>query len=178
MQYFISIREDVLSFYGRKSMAIEIKDYVPFMDKYPELKLKPVTAFQNHCVISEFDYVQDLNLSGPNALHGCFYLIVKSGRFGLYMYDSGILFEKASVVLKPVYETIDFLWFRGRSVGVIVKYNGKYGLCFWSYGYLEDEKLLIAPEFDQIEIIVDNSRLRAIKNGVVTYYDFSGHVLK
>ena len=26
----------------------ETKDYVPFMDRYPELKLRPVTEFPDH----------------------------------------------------------------------------------------------------------------------------------
>ena len=84
----------------------ETKDYVPFMDRYPELKLRPVTEFQMHPKISGYDYVQDLKLQGSKAPHGCFYLTVKDAKFGVYMFDSGFFFDTSSIVLQPSTTTV------------------------------------------------------------------------
>jgi hypothetical protein len=156
---------------------MEYEDYVPLMDKYPELKLRPTTEFTDHEKIQSFDYVQDLKLKGDKALHGYFYLIVRDGKYGVYMYDPGLFCRTTSVALKPIYDSIEFISETGQSFGAIVVKSGKYGMVFWTYGPIFNDKFEVPAEYDFLEK-VDNTRFRAIKNNAVTYFDAAGHKLK
>lgn len=156
----------------------ETKDYVPFMDRYPELKLRPVTEFPDHVKVHGCDYIQDLRLRGKKAPSGNFYLVVKNEKFGLYMCDHSWIFsDTTSLALKPEYDSIQILHYSDRSFRAIVCKNGKYGLNFWTYGYFSNDTYVISPEFDSF-VLLDNSRFKAVKDNVVTYFDATGHVLK
>lgn len=48
---------------------------------------------------------------------------------------------------------------------------------FWTYGYFSNDTYVISPEFDSF-VLLDNSRFKAVKDNVVTYFDATGHVLK
>lgn len=156
----------------------EINDYVPFMDRYPELKFRPVTEFPSHVKIHECDYVQDLRLRGKKAPCGNFYFVVKNEKFGLYMYDhSWILSDTTSLALKPEYDSIQILNYGDRSFCAIVCKEGKYGLLFWTYGYFSNDTYAVPTEYDSF-VKLDNSRFKAVKDNMVTYFDATGHVLK
>lgn len=154
-----------------------MNDYIPFMDRYPELKLRPVTEFSGHTKIQKYDYVQDLRLSGEKAPNGLFYLTVKDGKFGLYMYDPGWLMTTTSIALKPIYDSIEFIYYQNRYFGAVVQLNGKYGMIFWGYGVLLNGKETIKCVYDSI-IKVDNGRYQAIKDNQVTYFNSAGQILK
>ena len=158
-------------------MNEQINDYVPFMDKYPELKLRPVTEFPNHPKISNYDYVQDLRLKGKKAPQGYFYFTVKDEKYGIYMFDRGLFDNTTSVVLTPEYERIEVLFYDSRTIGVIVKKNGKYGLFYWTYGFFSNDTTVIRCEYDSFERI-EGGRYKAVKDNTVTYFDASAHVLK
>lgn len=157
-----------------------MNDYIPFMDQYPELRLRPVTEFPNHVQIQKFDYVQDLNsTSRKNYVHthGVFFLIVKNGKFGIYMYDRGWILDTSTIALKPEYESIDFISVKNRSFGVVVKRDGKYGMQFWEYGTIFNDTFTVPTIYDTM-IKVENNRFKATKDGNVTYFDPTGHILK
>lgn len=153
-------------------------DYIPFMDKHPELKLRPVTEFPNHVKIRDCDYVQDLRLRGNNAPHGHFYFVVKNEKYGVYLFDpSWILTDTTSLALKPEYDSIEILHHGSRFFSAIVSKNGKFGLYFWKYGYLFNDTHVVPTEYDSL-VKLDNSRFKAIKDDVVTYFDSTGHIMK
>lgn len=156
----------------------EINDYVPFMDRFPELKLRPVTEFPEHVKICDCDYVQDMRLRGKKAPCGNFYFVVKNEKFGLYLYDhSWILSDTTSLALKPEYDSIQILYYGDRFFSAIVCKEGKYGLYFWTYGYFSNDTYVVPTEYDSF-VKLDNSRFKAVKDNVVTYFDATGHVLK
>lgn len=154
-----------------------MKDYIPFMDKYPELNLRPVTEFPEHSKIRHCDYVQNLNLTGLKAPQGYFYLIVKNAKFGIYMFDRGLLSDTTSLVLPPQYEYIVFVKNRRRSCAVIVRKGGKYGMFFWTYSCFFNDTYVVSAEYDEIKEI-EGGRYRAVKQNQVVYFDSTGHVLK
>ena len=157
-----------------------MNDYTPFMDLYPELELRPVTEFPQHYKIQEFDYVQNLDSTKrkiPAHMHGVFFLIVKDGKFGIYMFDSGWISDKYTIVVKPEYESIDFISVNDRSFGAVIKRDGKYGMLFWTYGFIFNYKYTVPAIYDII-IKVENNRFKATKGGQVTYFDPTGHILK
>lgn len=157
-----------------------IQDYTPFMDLYPESKLCPVTEFPAHLKIQKYDYVQSLlptPLNDTPHKHGMFFLIVKDRKFGIYMFEGGFFSNTCSIALKPEYESIEFISYKGRSFGAVVKKDGKYGIYFWTYGTLSNDTFIVPTIYDSFEKI-DNTRFKGIKDGQVTYYDSTGHVLK
>lgn len=156
----------------------ETIDYVPFMDRYPELKLRPVTEFPDHVKVHGCDYIQDLRLRGKKAPCGNFYLVVKNEKFGLYMCDHSWIFsDTTSLALKPEYDSIQILRYSDRYFRAIVCKNGKYGLYFWTYGFFSNDTYVIPTDYDSF-VLLDNSRFKAVKDNVVTYFDATGHVLK
>lgn len=158
----------------------ETNDYAPFMDRFPELKLRPVTEFPEHSKIRGFDYVQSLKpvaLKDVTNRHGYFHLIVKDGKFGIYMFKPGWLWNTTSVALTPKYDSIDFIFYKDESFGVIVKRDGKYGMYFWTYDSFINTTHAVKAEYDSL-VKLDNSRFKAVKDNVVTYFDATGHVLK
>lgn len=158
-------------------MPNDIQDYTPYMDRYPELKLRPVTEFPGHELIQKYDYVQDLRLTGKSAPNGVFYIIVRDGKMGLYLYSSGLIWDTTTIALKPVYESIEFMYYQGKSFGVIIKSKGKYGMIFWSYGIPFNHQEIIDAVYDTIEK-QDNGRYRAVNGGQVTYFNSVGQILK
>lgn len=113
-------------------MENNLKDYTPFMDKYPELKLRPTSEFPLHTRIAKCDYVQNLILTGDKAPHGSFYLIVENGVFGVYMVDCGFFSDTTMIALKPKYESIDIYYNKDRHFRAVVKKRWK----IW-YGNLD-----------------------------------------
>lgn len=154
-----------------------VHDYTPLMDKYPELHLRPVSEFPDHLKIVDFDYVQNHSYRGEKALNGYFYLIVKDGKYGVYMCDFGFFGNTTSVAVKPEYEMISFIYFNERSFGIIIKKNGKYGMHFWEYGIIFNNERHVDPMYDSMEKI-ENNRFRAIKDNHVTYFDMTGKILR
>lgn len=158
-------------------MEDEIKDYVPIMDKYPELKLRPTTEFSSHSRIAGYDYVQNLVLTGDKAPHGYFYLIVQNGLFGVYMVDYGFFSDTTTIAIKPKYDWIDIYYSKERHFRAVVKKDGKYGMILWTYGHMSNDKYEVPTIYDSIER-VDVGRFKAIKNNEIVYFDFAGKVLK
>ena len=156
-----------------------MNDYVPFMDLYPELNLVPTTSVNINIsnFQSRFDYVQDLNRKGKNGIKEVFHLLVKDGKFGLLLHSPGVFSDTDSVALPAIYDSIQFLYKKGKSFGAIVKQNNKYGLFFWEYGILANSKYSVPTEYDSMECM-DNKRIKGIKDNNVTYFDETGHVLK
>ena len=157
-----------------------MEDYTPFMDRFPELKLRPVTEFPEHHKIQGFDYIQSLKpvaLNDVKNRHGNFYLIVKNGKFGIYMFKPGWLWSTTSVALQPAYESIDFIFYKDESFGVIVKREDKYGMFFWIYDTFINKTHVVKAEYDSL-VKVDKTRFKAVKDNVVTYFDATGHKLK
>lgn len=154
----------------------KINDYIPFMDLHPELNLKPTSDFPQIEGISKFDYIQDLNLRENNSTQGCFYLIIKDGKYGIFMYDPGFFFDAYAIALKPVYEEIYIYQHEGRHFRAIVKKEGKYGIVFWTYGFFNKLEE-VEPVYDAIERI-NESRFKAIKDNNVFYLDSTGKMLK
>ena len=155
----------------------ETIDYVPFMDRYPELKLRPVTEFQMHPKISGYDYVQDLKLQGSKAPHGCFYLTVKDAKFGVYMFDSGFFFDTSSIVLRPQYDSIEIVSHQNRSCVAIICKEGMYGMYFWTYGSFFNDTFTVPTEYNELHR-ESATRYKAVKGNQVVYLDATGHVLK
>lgn len=153
-----------------------MEDYIPFMDLHPELKLIPTTSVQVNIggFKNKFDYVQDFNRNGGKEK---FHLLVKDFKFGLMLHSSGFFSNTDYIALPAVYESIDFLYKREKSFGAIVKQSGKYGLFFWKYGAIRNEKFAVPIEYDSM-VALDNKRIKAIKNDKVVYFDETGHVLK
>lgn len=159
-------------------MADNINDYVPFMDKYPELKLRPTSEFPGHGCIQKYDYVQNLNLRDQDIPGGCFYLIVQDGLFGLLMFDRGIFWDSETIAMYPVYENIEIYYLSGRSFRAIVKKDGKYGFVLWSYNEFCFNDVYETPiVYDSITKINDK-RFKAIADGNVVYFDMTGKVLR
>lgn len=157
-----------------------MNDYTPFMDQYPELKLRPVTEFPGHTKIQKYDYVQSLNptsMKDSVHTHGVFFLIVKDGKFGIYMFDRGWIKNTSTIALKPEFDSIDFISVKDRSFGAIIKRKGKYGMLFWTYGTIINDKFTVPTIYDTM-IKVENNRFKATKDGIVTYFDPTGHILK
>lgn len=154
-----------------------MNDYTPFMDQYPELKLRPVTEFPGHPKIQDLDYVQNLRLVGSNAPNGFFYIIVKDGKMGLYMYDLGFFSATTSIALKPIHDSIEFIYHKERSFGAIIQTNGKYGMIFWKYGFLINDKEKIKCVYDSI-VKVGDGRYKATKDNQVVYFNSVGQMLK
>lgn len=156
-----------------------MNDYVPFMDKYPELKLVPTTSVS--IGISNFqrkyDYVQDLNRRGETSNKEFFHLLVKDGKYGVLLHVPGVFSETNSIALPAIYDSIEFLYKRNKAFGAIIQKNGKFGIYFWAYGTFRNKKYMVAAEYDSMEIL-DNKRIKAIKDDSVTYFDETGHVLK
>lgn len=163
-----------------------MEDYVPFMDKHPELKLKPTTDVDNIIRISNFsrkyDYIQDLNRKGENGKNESFHLIVivgtngdKDTKFGILYHRMGSLSD--CVALPALYESIEFLYKKEKAFAVIMKCNGKYGLFFWEYNFFVNKTYTVAAEYESMEVL-SNKRIKGIKNGKVIYFDKTGHVLK
>lgn len=154
-----------------------MNDYIPFMDRFPELHLRPVTEFLGHSKIQKYDYVQDLRLTGVKAPNGLFYIIVKDGKFGLYMYSPSLIYDTCTIALKPIYDSIEFIYYQEKNFGAVVQLNGKYGMIFWGYGILMNGKETIKCIYDSI-VRVENGRYKAIKNNQVTYFNSAGQILK
>lgn len=158
-------------------MNTDIKDYTPYMDKYPELKLRPVTEYQEHELIQQYDYVQDLNLTGESAPNGKFYLIIKDAKMGIYLYSPGLLWDTKTIALRPEYDTIEFMYFQDKQFGAIIQQNGKFGMFFWACGIIQNDHVDIPIQYDSITKL-DNGRYKAIHEGIVTYYNSFGQILK
>lgn len=155
-----------------------MNDYTPFMDRYPELQLRPVTEFPDHNKIRNCDYVQDLRLRGTKAPCGHFYFVVKNEKYGVYMFEhSWIWSDTTSLALKPEYDSIQILYYGDRFFSAIIRKEGKYGLYFWKYGYFINDTYMVPTEYDSL-VKVDDARFKAVKDNVVTYFDATGHVLK
>lgn len=155
-----------------------MNDYIPFMDKHPELKLRPITEFSEHYKISHCDYVQDLRLRGEKAPCGNFYFVAKNEKFGLYLFDhSWILPDTTSLALKPEYDSIEIIGYGDRWFSAIVCKNGKFGYYFWEYGCIFNSTYIVPTEYDSFTKI-NSSRLKAVKDNTITYFDSTGHVLK
>lgn len=153
-------------------------DYIPFMDKHPELKLRPVTEFPEHDKIRNCDYVQDLRLRGSKAPCGHFYFVVKNEKYGVYLFDPAWIWsDTTSLALKPEYDSIEILYYGNRFFSAIVGKNGKYGFYSWKYGCIFNDTYIVPTEYDSF-VKLDNSRLKAVKNNTITYFDSTGHVLK
>lgn len=155
-----------------------MNDYIPLMDKYPELQLVPtarvtidIPKFQN-----KFDYVQNLDRVVQNKKEK-FHLVVKDNKFGVLFYAFGIFFDKKDIALPAKYEHIEYLYKINRSFGAIVQRDGKFGLYYWAYGLLRNENYSVLAEYDSMELL-ENKRIKGIKNDTVTYFDFTGQVLK
>lgn len=156
-----------------------MEDYIPFMDQYPELQLVPTTSinigisnFQK-----KFDYVQDLNRKNKSGAKELFHLLVKDGKYGVLLHSSGLFSDTSSVALPAIHDSIEFLYKKNKSFGAIIQKNGKFGLFFWEYGLLANKKFYVPTEYDSMEVL-DNKRIKGIKNNIITYFDETGHVLK
>lgn len=156
-----------------------MKDYTPFMDLHPELKLVPTTSvyinisnFQNR-----FDYVQDFNRKENNGSKENFHLLVKDGKFGVLLHSSGFFYDTDSIALQAIYDSINFIYRWNKSFGAIVEKNGKFGLIFWEYGLISNDMYSVPIEYDSMEII-ENKRIKAIKGNTIVYFDMTGHILK
>ena len=156
-----------------------MKDYVPFMDKHPELLLVPTTSvnvgisnFQR-----KFDYVQNLDRKGDNGRMEKFHLLVKDEKYGVLFRSYGLFNDVSQIVLPAVFDSISFLYKRNKAFGAIVCKNGKYGLFFWEYGIFKDDVFSVPEEYDSMAVI-ENNRIKGIKSDVITYFDETGHVLK
>lgn len=163
--------------------GIEEIDYKPFPDKYPELNLVPTTTIS--CSISnlssKFDYVQDFNRKGDGGRKEHFHLLVNVvegvGKYGVLYHHSSFWGDTDSIALQAEYEEITFLYKREKSFAAIVKREGKYGLFFWEYSMFINSTYSVAAEYDTMTLL-DNNRIKGVKNGKVVYFDQTGHVLK
>lgn len=161
----------------------EEMDYEPFSDKYPELNLVPTTLVS--CSISnlsgKFDYVQDFNRKGENGRKENFHLLVNViegvGKYGVLYHHSGFWGDTDSIALQAEYEEIIFLYKSEKSFAAIVKREGKYGLFFWEYCMFINNTFSVAAEYDSM-VLLDNKRIKGVKNGKVVYFDQTGHILK
>lgn len=156
-----------------------MEDYIPFMDQYPELRLVPTTSinigisnFQE-----KFDYVQDLNRKNKSGEKEHFHLLVKDGKFGVLLHSSGLFSNTSSVALPALHDSIEFLYKKNKSFGAIIQKGGKFGLYFWEYGVLTNKRYIVPTEFDSMAVM-ENKRIKGIKDNTVTYFDETGHVLK
>lgn len=156
-----------------------MNDYIPFMDKYPELKLVPTTSVSigiSHFK-DKYDYVQDLNRKGKTGSKENFHLLVKNERYGVLLHFSRLFGETNSIALPAVYDSIEFIYKRDKAFGAIIQKNEKFGLYFWAYGTFRNDKYMVAIEYDSM-VVLDNKRIKAIKDDYVTYFDETGHILK
>ena len=156
-----------------------MEDYIPFMDQYPELQLVPTTSinigisnFQK-----KFDYVQDLNRKNKSGAKELFHLLVKDGKYGVLLHSSGLFIDTSSVALPAIHDFVEFLYKKKRSFGAIIQKGGKYGLFFGEYGVLTNKKYIVPTEFDSMEVM-ENRRIKGVKDNTITYFDETGHVLK
>lgn len=156
-----------------------MEDYIPFMDQYPELQLVPTTSinigisnFQK-----KFDYVQDLNRKNKSGAKELFHLLVKDGKYGVLLHSSGLFSDTSSVALPAIHDFVEFLYKKKRSFGAIIQKGGKYGLFFGEYGVLTNKKYIVPTEFDSMEVM-ENRRIKGVKDNTITYFDETGHVLK
>ena len=156
-----------------------MNDYTPFMDLHPELHLVPTTSVNVDInkFHQKFDYVQDLNREEDKNQRAIFHLLVKDGKFGVLLHVPTLFSETNCVALPAVYDSIDFIYKREKTFGAIVEKNGKFGLFFWAYGVLSKKTYSVSPEYDSMEIL-ENRRIRGIKNDIVTYFDETGHILR
>ena len=163
--------------------GIEEIDYKPFPDKHPELNLVPTTTIS--CSISnlsgKFDYVQDFNRKGDGCRKEQFHLLVNViegvGKYGVLYHHSGFWGDTDSIALQAEYEEITFLYKKEKSFAAIVKREGKFGLFFWEYSMFINNTYSVAAEYDTMNLL-DNRRIKGVKNGKVVYFDQTGHVLK
>ena len=58
-----------------------------------------------------------------------------------------------------------------------MKREGKFGLFFWEYSMFINNTYSVAAEYDTMNLL-DNRRIKGVKNGKVVYFDQTGHVLK
>lgn len=156
-----------------------MNDYIPFMDLHPELMLVPASSvnigvrdFQRR-----FDYVQDLNRKDAKGGKETFHLLVKDGKFGVLLYTAGFFRTMACVALPAVYDQVIFLYKKGKAFGAIVQHQGKFGLNFWEYGAFLNKKYSVPAVYDSLELL-ENGRIMGVKDGNITYFDPTGHVLK
>lgn len=156
-----------------------MNDYIPFMDQHPELKLVPATSVKTKIknFPNRFDYVQDLNRKGDKGSKELFHLLVKDGKFGVLMHSSGLFSSTDSIALPAVYDSVFFLFKKEKSFGAIIQLKGKFGLYFWEYGSFKNSHYTVQPEYDSMELL-DNKRLKGVKDGNITYFDETGHILK
>lgn len=162
--------------------TVEI-DYKPFPDTHQDLNLVSTTIVS--CTISnfsgKFDYVQDFNRKGENGRKENFHLLVNViegvGKYGVLYHYSGFWGDTDSIALPAEHEEIEFLNKREKSFAAIVKRDGKYGLFFWEYSMFINNTFSVAVEYDSM-VLLDNKRIKGVKNGKVVYFDQTGHVLK
>lgn len=157
----------------------QIKDYIPFMDVYPELELVPTTSV-NIPIFNfskKYDYIQNIERKGDNGHKETFHLLVKDRKFGVLYYNTSSIFDKIKVALPASYDSIEFLGKKKKAFVALVKCTEKYGLFFWKYGFLTNDTLSIPTEYDSLEFL-NNNRIKGIRNGQITYFDETGHILK
>lgn len=93
------------------------------------------------------------------------------------LHSSGLFSDTSSVALPAIHDSIEFLYKKNKSFGAIIQKNGKFGLFFWEYGLLANKKFYVPTEYDSMEVL-DNKRIKGIKDDIITYFDETGHVLK
>lgn len=149
------------------------------MDQYPELQLVPTTSINIGISNSQkkFDYVQDLNRKNKSGAKELFHLLVKDGKYGVLLHSSGLFSDTSSVALPAIHDFVEFLYKKKRSFGAIIQKGGKYGLFFGEYGVLTNKKYIVPTEFDSMEVM-ENRRIKGVKDNTITYFDETGHVLK
>ena len=162
---------------------VHINDYAPLPDVFPDLNLVLASRVQVNGIknfAQTFDYVQELRRKNKN---GYFYLLAKvvSAGYALWgvLYHYSTLFRTTDRVALPAnYESIDFIYIADEAFSAIVKLDGKYGIFCWQYRRFASNSGRMAVSGYDTMFLMDNGRVKGVKDGNVTYFDVWGHVLR
>ena len=157
-----------------------MNDYIPFMDLHPELNLVPATSYDLNVknFQNRFDYVQDIKRKDADGNEEIFHLVVKDGKFGVLMHVAGLFSDTDRIALPAEYDSVQFLYKRGKAFGAIVEKKGKFGLFFWEYfSMFYINEYSVPAEYESMQPL-GNMRIKGIKDNSITYFNETGHVLK
>lgn len=149
-------------------------------DKYPELSFIPTTYCSKSIKIwrfmTRFDYVQDINRNNSSE---SFHILYKDGKFGVLMHQTGCLRSTSKVALPAKYDyKIELVSTTQNSFIAIINQNKKYGIFLWKNKLFGATKYKVPTIYDSMTFDVEKRRFMATKDGVTTYFDMTGHILK